>query len=447
MIALKTKKIFTSATVLLTCLFVIFSPSLSTAEMNKPAFYPLQSNNPSSHFQNVPTILEIISQINETTLEHYITLIQGFGPHPTGSKTLDHLKGYLSEELMSTGLEVGLDHWRYKNHYGDNIEATVPGTGSAHNIVIITAHYDSISISLGADDDGSGVASILTIAQVMSHYRFNSTIKFVLFSGEEQGLLGSHEYAQEARKHNENIIGVLNLDGVGYAASAEDGTKVWNFADDNAAWMVRITRELGKDYPELIDLKVMSRANLPISDHQSFIDNGYVTDCFLEGRINPFYHTSDDLISHMNITYLTKICRLAAGTLTSIAQLNRILTDNDITIRVRGSLLSHPSLFMVQIENKKYHHDTANLTIHVELKNLHTGNYLTTPYNSSTNWTLLKEVRKSWEFKVDMQNYKTHLISFSVTVEGFNDDIGIYKKAMTSGVILPYFLVVIPRSF
>ena len=426
---------------------VLISSSLGTAVvLNKTSDQRTKPKKGESFGFQDPLISEIIYQINESTIRHYVQMIQGFGPHPTESNALNHLKGFLFNEFLSTGLSVHLESWRYQRHYGENIEATLKGTGSANDVVIVSAHYDSISISPGGDDDGSGVASVLAIAKVLSQYQFNCTIKFVLFSGEEEGLLGSHEYAQEAKNHNEHIIGDLNLDGVGHASSTPYKEKIWNFADDNAAWIVNINRELADRYPNLINLEVASRPSQPISDHQSFIDNGYVADCYLEGTIDPFYHTSDDTIDHMNITYLTHVCRLAAGTAATIARLNRVLTDKDIGIKIQGTLLSYPSLFHLRITNKKFKVNSANLTIHVEIKNLRTGEYLKTVYNASSNWTISTEVKKSWDFIVGLQRYPTQRISFSVTIEGFSDDVGLYKKTVTSGIILPYLLIIVPRS-
>jgi len=442
---MKTIKLVVSSFIVLLCFLQIIASSLTVAYRNESV--PLVSFTNTSMMQNDTLVYSIISQINASSLEEYIRTIQGFGPHPTGSTALSRLRDYLYNELLRVGLEVHLLPWSYKLRQGDNIEATLEGSGSVQTMVLIGAHYDSISISPGADDDGSGVAGVLAIAHAMGQYQFNCTVKFVLYSGEEQGLLGSHEYAQEARKQNDNIIGVLNLDGVGYAASTEGGKKVWNFVDENAQWMVNIGRDLVETYPEFIDLTIYSRPNIPISDHQSFIDVGYVTNCYLEGTINPFYHTSEDIIDHVNLTYLTKVARLAGGTLATMAQLNRVLSNDDITIRMRGSFLSNSNFFSVQFENKKYLEDTANITIHVELKNRRTGRYLSTPYNATTNWTFSKEIGQSWEFVVGKQHYKTQLVRFTVTITGCNDDKGLYKTGTITGLVLPYRLLMIPHSF
>ena len=62
---------------------------------------------------------------------------------------------------------------------------------SSEAIYVVSAHYDCSEGSMGANDDGSGVAGMLAIADILSKYSFNHTIQFIAFSGEEVGTLGS----------------------------------------------------------------------------------------------------------------------------------------------------------------------------------------------------------------------------------------------------------------
>ena len=182
----------------------------------------------------------MIQQVNASILRTYIQKIQEFGPHPTGSKACEAIGKYLYDTLNSFQVSVQYDSWRYKLYSGKNIVASLQGKESS-NIVVVSAHYDSVSISPGANDDGSGVAVVLAAADIMSHYSFNSTIRFVLFSGEEQGLLGSHEYVQNASRKGEHILGDITLDGVGYAMTSEDGSKIKHHANNQSTgWLTSV---------------------------------------------------------------------------------------------------------------------------------------------------------------------------------------------------------------
>jgi len=393
-------------------------------------------------------LLQLLMQVNTSKLRDYVQRIQDFGPHPTGSTTCDAVGKFLYDTLTSFNLSVRFDTWTYKLRQGKNIEATLHGQGSSNSIIIISAHYDSVVVSPGADDDGSGVAIVLVVAEIMSHYRFNSTIKFVLFSGEEQGSYGSHEYSQKAYTSKENIIGDLNLDGVGYAATSEDGHKIKHHANSQSAWMVDISQNIASLYTDTIGLEVVRLPHVTFSDQQSFVEYNYQASYLHQYSQDPYYHTSDDLIEHMNITYLAKVCKLALGTLASMAELHPLLNDNDLKITIRGSALVYPTQFSIRIENKKFKIDTANVTINISMKNLFTGEYVRIVKNSlnvSCNWSFIKEIKDFWEFKTIARKYPNQLITIEVIVKGVHDDVTLYKTQCTVGMIIGWAVFLLPK--
>lgn len=395
--------------------------------------------------REIDKLLEMIQQVNESTLKYHVQTIQDFGPHPTGSSELEKLKNHLFQQFTEYGLTVVLKPWKHKFKSGDNIEATLPGIGLNDEIIIICAHYDSISVSPGADDDGSGVACLLTIAEIFSETAFNATIKFVLFSGEEQGLYGSYEYAQDAYNNQENIIGVLCLDGIGYADDYHSGHIIKNYADESSDWIVDISQSVITDYKDIIDLQIERFPNERISDHQSFYDMGYQTSYFLEYTINPYYHTSEDTADKMNFTYLTKVCQLALGTTARMGKVNRSLRNENITINLRGSLVSYPTQLIVRVINNNYQEDTAIVCIHVEMKDYYTGITVEGPFNSPSNWTFYTQITDQWEFQVSNHVYeKNERITLEVTIQGFDDDLGLYQKKSTMGIIFQSLIFIIP---
>lgn len=377
-----------------------------------------------------------MAAVNTTTLTNHILAIQGVGPHPTGSTALKTLEQYLVSQLSLSGLVVQTQPWRMKLRSGDNIQATIPGTTHPDDILVLCAHYDCSPVSPGADDDGSGVAAVLTIANVLRNYQFNCTIRFLLFSGEEQGLLGSTIYAENARKLDENILGVIALDGIGYADPHVENHTIWNRANLSAYWIVNHSQAIETLYPDLIGLTVGRRPCTPDSDHQSFINQGYDGECFREETLDPFYHTSDDTIEHINLSYLTGVTRLAAGTMADLAEMHRFLKSDQITVKMKGTLRSGNGLLAVNVSNLGYLQDTANLTVNVALKNPRTWADLRTTKNSTMNWTLHPEVSRYWEFRAGYQKLTGHLAVLVVTITGRGDDEGLYHYQTQSGVIL-----------
>ena len=435
------------------CLLCGMIPTTVAGSVIKQSFFSQQSYthegiHNSSCIDQSSDILQMIQQVNATKLRSYIQKIQEFGPHPTGSQACEAVGEYLYDTLSSFQVSVQHDPWNYQLRSGMNIVASLQGKNS-NNIVVVSAHYDSISISPGGNDDGSGVAVVLAAADILSHYSFNCTVRFVLFSGEEQGLLGSHEYVQKASRNDEAIIGDLQLDGVGCAQTTDDGSKIKHHANNESSWMVDISKTIASTYYDEIGLEVIGLPHVTFSDHESFVKYGYTASYFWEYGLTPYYHTSEDTLEHMNITYLAKVCKLTVGTLASIAALTPHLSDDDLAISIKGGVLAFPSQFSVRIENTKSMIDTANVTINVAMKNLRTGQYVVVKIhyeNITCNWTFTEELASFWEFSTKGRRYSNQFISLEVIMRGIKDDVTLYASQQRLGVIVANFIFLFPNS-
>ena len=95
-----------------------------------------------------------------------------------------------------------------------NVVGDIVGREHPEEIVVVGAHLDSWDLSEGATDDGTGAASVLAAADAIlkSGQRPRRTIRFVLFTGEEQGLLGSLAYVKQHAAEMKNHLGCIVLD-------------------------------------------------------------------------------------------------------------------------------------------------------------------------------------------------------------------------------------------
>ena len=95
-----------------------------------------------------------------------------------------------------------------------NVVGEIPGTEHPEEIVTVGAHLDSWDLSEGTTDDGTGTSSVLGAADAIlkSGQRPRRTIRFVLFTGEEEGLLGSLAYAKQHAAEMKNHLGCIVLD-------------------------------------------------------------------------------------------------------------------------------------------------------------------------------------------------------------------------------------------
>jgi hypothetical protein len=266
-------------------------------------------------------VVSLIQQIDENIYLGYLENLTSFGPRLTTTEACDDSAEYIFNEFEKLGLETRYHEWSNDYLFGSNVEATLPGIDEhSDEIYVICAHYDSVDGSPGADDDGSGTAAVLTAAKVMSLYSFNHTIRFVAFSGEEQGLYGSGFYVQEAVENNDNIIAALNIDMIGFALSEEDESILELYEDDASQWLADYTVDISQQYNEYFDLEVMLSGYSWGSDHYRFWEAGYNAIFYAEYNFNDYYHSQDDTIEHMNIPYATRATKLIIATLAELTE-------------------------------------------------------------------------------------------------------------------------------
>src|SRR5213075_1665499 len=106
-----------------------------------------------------------------------------------------------------------------------NVVATLKGTQpeSSNRVYVVSGHYDSMCNSAtdakcdapGANDDASGTAAVLEMARVMAKYKFDATIIFMTVAGEEQGLVGSTYFAEQAKQKKMDIEAMFTNDIIG----------------------------------------------------------------------------------------------------------------------------------------------------------------------------------------------------------------------------------------
>ena len=126
------------------------------------------------------------------------------------------------ERLLASGKTVRL-HINVQNTFSGPVESAnvvgdIVGREHPEEIVVVGAHLDSWDLSEGATDNGTGTTSVLAAADaiVKSGQRPRRTIRFVLFTGEEQGLLGSLAYVkQHAAEMKNHVASVVLDDGQG----------------------------------------------------------------------------------------------------------------------------------------------------------------------------------------------------------------------------------------
>jgi carboxypeptidase Q len=200
-----------------------------------------------------------------------------------------------------------------------NIIATLKGSELPNEEIVLGGHLDSWDLATGAIDNGIGSFSVLDIARSFKANKLQPkrTVKFVLFMGEEQGLLGSRHLVSQAIKDGtiSDIKAMLNLDMTGNPV----GVNVSGMGIDSLFF-----KQIGADIQQLDSTyknKFTSRAGLH-SDHQPFMLEGVPIVSLhsnMERVIYDCYHADCDNFGLVKKVDITNNVRFGAMILYSVA--------------------------------------------------------------------------------------------------------------------------------
>jgi Zn-dependent M28 family amino/carboxypeptidase len=138
-------------------------------------------------------------------------------------KSLDAAAAWIERELSAAGYRVERQTYRVESDRVDasNVIVELRGSTKPGEIVVIGAHYDCVTGTIGADDNASGVAALLALARRFASAKPERTLRFVAFANEEPPHfqsqdMGSWQYAKRCHDRRETIVAMLSLETIGY---------------------------------------------------------------------------------------------------------------------------------------------------------------------------------------------------------------------------------------
>lgn len=224
--------------------------------------------------------------------------------------------------------------------FGDNIAGALIGTDLKQDVVVISAHYDHLGhvgkrVFHGADDNASGTATVLSVAAVFDSLaqvgiRPRRTILFVLFSGEEGGLIGSQYFVNNSPIPLEQVVCDLNIDMVGRIdyehRKKPDYCYLINGNQDNE--LQKIAEAVNQQSVHLAlnqggyDVKLDPKRYFYRSDHFNFAKVGIPVLFFTDGE-HPDYHQPSDTADKIDYELLQKRATLVFQTAWRVANLDK----------------------------------------------------------------------------------------------------------------------------
>jgi peptidase M28-like protein len=323
-----------------------------------------------------PQVRKIVDEVSEARIQGVLEKLVSFGTRNTMSNQDDPARGvgaarqWIFNEFKSYSprLQVRFDKWRVKKQgrvFKDvdlyDVVAVLPGKTMPETEILVSGHYDSLNMGTrapaapspdgtftpppqltpeeqekqanltapGACDDGSGTATVMELARVMSQYEFDKTLVFVAFAGEEQGLIGSTLEATKAKKENEAIEAVLNNDIVGTEVSGNgriDNSTLSVYSDEimdsPSQQLARLIREVGERYVPSMKVKVMFMADRlgRGGDHTPFQLEGFAAVRFSTPNENyANQHSATDLLENMSVPYTARVAKVNAAAAATLA--------------------------------------------------------------------------------------------------------------------------------
>lgn len=244
----------------------------------------------------------------------------------------DHWKGFTLSMMKTLDSVKGVK--------GYNLVWEKKGTTKPEEVIIIGANYDTLlndpktmvvdtkGNMPGADNNGTGVAALLSMAEIFNKLDLPKTVRLVFFDFEELGFLGSRDYTAGLKSKNEKIAGYVNLVMLGHDSKRDDkekkngNMKIYLRAPtDKGAEedlkLVNTLASMGKKMYGTVDFKPEANS-MNSSSHINFWQAGYPAVCFSqnwESDFNPRFHTPNDFVETLNINTYTNAFRFITGSL------------------------------------------------------------------------------------------------------------------------------------
>jgi len=333
------------------------------------------------------------------SIEQIIYELQRIGIRVTGSAAYDSATQWVVNKYTQLGYAPVIDTFKYGTKNSYNVIIEKPGSQS-DAWIIVGAHLDAVSISPGANDNGSGVAATLEIARILKNVDCKVGVRIINFGAEEQGLQGSNHYVSNTLSSTDNIQLMLNLDQLG-GTLGQNNTRIKceRDEDDNPS-MNKVLSSLKTDtLGRLINLYttlIPVRSKAYGSDYMPFQNAGYVITGLYQESVDPNYHSANDKLENMDIAATTEVIKGAVASTLYFARINTSANVSQ-TSNLLSRLYPNPASNWVKIiggDNEMNHVILTNalgqqvlsteITSHevIDIHNLTNGLYSVSIYNA-----------------------------------------------------------------
>lgn len=272
---------------------------------------------PAAARASVAFVQNLVNKVSRATLEPSLRKLVSFPTRNSTSSGFGDAATWARNQLKEMSYQTRLQTVTVAGGKSRNIIADKPGEGGGggtREVVIVTAHLDSINLqggpsapAPGADDNGSGSAGLLEIARAFQTHRAAHDLRLILFGGEEQGLHGSKKYvASLTSQERARIRAVVNMDMIGSLNSATRSVLL-----EGAPLSQTVINGLSQAAATYTQLTVETSLSPFSSDHVPFLNAQIPAVLTIEGadNTNDSIHSANDTIDKIDYEIALEILR------------------------------------------------------------------------------------------------------------------------------------------
>jgi Peptidase family M28 len=195
-------------------------------------------------------------------------------------RAVDYVEDFLDEHNFNPYYATYRDSFLVNSTPTFNLIATLNRNKKSDKYIILSAHLDHLKQSKylksdpifnGANDNASGVTAVLQIAKFLNKFKFKDNVMLILFSAEEEGLIGSKHLSKRFQKEDVSIKYLLNFEMIGKTLS-NSPKQIYLSGYDKS----NLANQMNKFGDSLLAVKLQEAANIGIfymSDNYPFFKN------------------------------------------------------------------------------------------------------------------------------------------------------------------------------
>lgn len=352
----------------------------------------------------------IVSNSSFDSIQKNVLDFVGFGVKEVGTAANANALNWLINKYQSYGYtDIKIDTFSYASQFAYNLIVTKVGSVYPNRFVIVDGHYDTKN-GPGANDNGSGTSIILETARLLKNVNTEFSIKFIHFSAEEVGLIGSSHYVNNiVLPQNLDLKIVLNIDQVGGVNGLTNNTIVCERDENNNPSTNNIA---SANYTDTLVTCMELYSNLSTeisyaysSDYMPFQGIGKIITGLYEKNQSPYSHTANDIVANMDMNYVYEVGKGSIGATLYYAVANNNGTSVNnlenspiliypnpaheyLTVDLKDNFNSSLNLKIVNILGEIVYETTLNTSkVSINLRNIVSGIYNVVIENDNTRFT------------------------------------------------------------